>query len=205
MNFKDVHSWTPIMWACRKGHKNIVQLLIDHSNENIDFNARIKRCSNNFPCYECDYHGNSHYTPLMLACKFGHQDVVQLLIEQPNGKIDFNAKAGFGCTSLMLACKYGKKDVVKLLLDHSSILNIDLHAKDPYSYTAFSLACQSGHTEVVQLFLDHSEKEIFLSSKNDFGLPAIDVATIRGEKQVAQLLYEHYEPRGLLQSLYSLA
>ena len=39
LNVKDALGGTPLMWACRNGHKDVVQLLMDHS-ERIELNAR---------------------------------------------------------------------------------------------------------------------------------------------------------------------
>ena len=64
LNVKDKYGWTPFMLACQKGHKDVVKLLLDHSDK-IELNARD---------------GNG-VTAIMFACKRGHKDVVQLLKE----------------------------------------------------------------------------------------------------------------------------
>ena len=91
------------MWACAHGQKNVVQLLLDHS-EIIDLNAK-------------DNHG---LTTLMIACLNGDKDIVQLLLEHSE-RIELNARAINGWTALMLACDSGHKDIVKLLLEYSDI------------------------------------------------------------------------------------
>ena len=52
----------------------------------------------------------------MNACYNGHKDVVQLLLEQSGGNIDFNATDYYGRTAFMEACRKSHKDVVQLLL-----------------------------------------------------------------------------------------
>jgi len=52
------------MWACRNGHKDVVQLLLDHS-ERIELNAR----------------DDLGFTAFMRACNYGNKDVVKLLLE----------------------------------------------------------------------------------------------------------------------------
>ena len=47
----------------------------------------------------------------MLACSRGHKDVVKLLLDHLDPRIDLNVRSG------MIACMDGHKDVVKLLLD----------------------------------------------------------------------------------------
>ena len=64
LNSKDKIGMTGFMWACKEGHKDVVKLLLDHS-ERIDLNAR----------------DNRGWTAFMQACYNGHKDVVQLLLE----------------------------------------------------------------------------------------------------------------------------
>ena len=52
---------TALMLACHDGHKDIVQLFMDHSG--IDLNMR----------------DNTGRTALMIASQRGHQDIVQML------------------------------------------------------------------------------------------------------------------------------
>ena len=40
LNTRDKYGWTPFMWACLYGHKEVVQLLLDTTEMNIDLNAR---------------------------------------------------------------------------------------------------------------------------------------------------------------------
>ena len=56
-NTKDKYGF---MWACYYGHKDVVQLLLDHSEPSIDVNAR----------------GDKGLTAFIWACRNGHKDVV---------------------------------------------------------------------------------------------------------------------------------
>ena len=104
MNVKDEQGLTPFMAACLHGHKEVVQLLLDTSVGNIDFNAKGKR------------HG---MTAFFMACCMGRKDVVKLLLDHPGGAIDFNAKAakdGEEISVCKMAFHTGQTDVVKMLL-----------------------------------------------------------------------------------------
>ena len=94
---------TGLMWACCNGHKDVVQLLLGHS-ERIDLNAR----------------SNNGATAFMRACCNGHTDVVKLLLDH-SGRIDLNARSNNGNTAFIMAYKNGHKDIIKLLLEHSDI------------------------------------------------------------------------------------
>ena len=91
------------MEACLRGRKDVVQLLLDHS-EIIDLNAK-------------DNHG---LTTLMIACFNGDKEIVQLLLEHSE-RIELNARAINGWTALMIARDSGHKDIVKLILEYSDI------------------------------------------------------------------------------------
>ena len=63
LNIKDEIGWTAFMWDCDKGHKDVVKLLLGHS-EKIELNARNK-------------FGD---TALMIAQqRRGNQDIVQMV------------------------------------------------------------------------------------------------------------------------------
>ena len=67
LNIKDEYGMTAFMIACWNGHKDVVQLLLNHS-ERIELNAR-------------DTIGR---TALMIARQRGHQEVVQLINSKSN-------------------------------------------------------------------------------------------------------------------------
>ena len=62
---EDNEETTALMMACAEGHKNVVQLLLDHSVNRIDVNARN------------DY----GYTAFMYACAWEQIDVVEILLK----------------------------------------------------------------------------------------------------------------------------
>jgi ankyrin repeat protein len=85
------------------------------------------------------------YTPLMIAARCGHADIVQTLLDK-GADVDA-VDATHGLTALMLASKAGKPDVVKLLVARgANVKRIASHGK-----TALKLAEHFGHEEVVKL------------------------------------------------------
>ena len=76
------------MFACGNGHKDVVKLLLDHS-ERIELNAR----------------DNEGQTVFMFACGNGHKDIVIMLLAHSD-RIDLNATDNSGKTALMIACQY---------------------------------------------------------------------------------------------------
>ena len=77
---------------------------------------------------EGGYEGGER-TPFYIACRYGHTDVVKLMLDHAVSKsIDSYAKSRYGCTPLMQACFDGHFDVVKILLNHPNSQHIKMNA-----------------------------------------------------------------------------
>ena len=57
---------------------------------------------------------------MILATKYGHKDVVELLLEH---NADVNASDRMGCTALIDAARSGYKETVELLFQFNSNVN----------------------------------------------------------------------------------
>ena len=109
--------------------------------EIIEFILRIESCS------DPNTQDNDGRTALMVASKNGHQQVVELLL---NEKADLNIQNNDGMTALMLASKNGHQQVVELLLNEKADPNI----QNNDGRTALMLASGNGHQQVVELLLN---------------------------------------------------
>ena len=170
LNIEDEMGMTALMWACYKGHKEVVQLLLDHFDQHIELDAR----------------NDDGMSPLMWACHEGHKDVVKLLLDHSK-RIELNSRNKFGKTAFTLACKNGHKSVVKLLLDHTE-KNIDLNARCISGMTALMYACSHGQKDVVELLLDNCER-IDLDARDNDNWTAFMWA--RRQEDAIQLLLKH--------------
>ena len=131
LNSKDQFGMTAFMWACFDGHTDVVQLLLDNSNQGLELNAR-------------DRLGQ---TAFMWACLRGHKYVVEILLNH-NDRLDFvkhtdlyidlNARNTEGETAYALACFNKRKEVVQLLLEHSKTKYIDTNIPEITSFSALS-------------------------------------------------------------------
>ena len=89
-------------------------------------------------------------TPLQLAARYSHNEIVELLID--NGA-DVNAKDVNGNTPLHLAALFGRKEVIELLIANGAAVNVkggNLGGM-PLHHAAFE-----GHKEIVELLLAKS-------------------------------------------------
>ena len=95
-----------------------------------------------------------------MACKYGHLDVIQSLLDHPNSKsIDINGKNNDGESPIMISCnKDYFVDIAELILRFSIDKNIEWNFKGNEATKALSFACFDGYTGVVQFIVDHSEE-----------------------------------------------
>ena len=76
---------------------------------------------------------NKHgYTPLMLACRGGHLELVQYLVEQGADIKDVNK---YGYDALTLASKFGHFECLKYLVENGS----DVCAENKHGRTALMM------------------------------------------------------------------
>ena len=178
IGFADI---TPFMWACKNGQTNVVKLFMDHSDKNIDLNAKC-----------IGSHGG--WTALMWACINGHTEIVKLLLNHSNPKIDVNPRDECGFTAFMAACLIGNYEIIKMLLDQTDP-SIDVNAKANDESTGFMSACTNikleninEHKEVVKLLLDHPE--IDFNAQEYWGETAFMQVCSFGNLEIVKLLLE---------------
>jgi ankyrin repeat protein len=108
-------------------------------------------------CNVIDDHGYTPgYTPLMLACKYGQEEIVALLLQQPSINVnirgtgtsmDFNGGGDISYETSALRCAVGAEriNIVKALLEH------EIDVADRVS--AFNLAVEKGQETMATLLL----------------------------------------------------
>ncbi|OBS23301.1 hypothetical protein FPOA_03850 [Fusarium poae] len=123
------------------GLSSLVELLFD-SGQTMDLEKRIK----------------GGYTPLYLACSFGHKAVASALIQ--NGA-DANVLCGEYGNPLQVACFKGHVDVIELLLD----AGVSAKASSPVFKNALHAACEGGHSSAAELLID---KASIIETETDY-------------------------------------
>ena len=93
----------------------------------------------------CDFKA----TPLQGAIKFGHTEVIALLLEQPN--INVNVQSVYNYTALNLACMAGKTEVVRQLLQAPSI---DPNIPNDFGRSPLMEAYVNNHRNSVKALLE---------------------------------------------------
>lgn len=95
------------------------------------------------------------WTPLMYAAYVGHDNIVNLLLDN---EVDVNARTTKnGATPLMLAASCGNESVVYFLLQNGAKIDI----QDNRGWTCLFYATFQGHQKVVKLLLENgADKEL---------------------------------------------
>lgn len=126
-----LRSWRPIHYACNRGHKDLVEMLI---GKGADLKARTQ--------YNC--------TALELAVWAGSLEVVQLILKHKDGKDTINHLCYEGHTPLTRACGGAHIRIMEVLLDNGADISItSLAGHGPMSQAAYS-----GNKAAVQTLLN---------------------------------------------------
>jgi ankyrin repeat domain-containing protein 50 len=95
---KDNYGRTPLFWAATRGHRDVVELLLDHGAQ---VNSKDR----------------SKLTALHIAVTGEHKDVVSLLLDR---SAQIEGKASYGDTPLIRAIQANSEEIIKLLLEHGA-------------------------------------------------------------------------------------
>ncbi|VDI39180.1 Hypothetical predicted protein [Mytilus galloprovincialis] len=150
----------PLLFACFKGHIDIVKLLVSYFDVNdvsgicspivfatsanepkivqilIEVGAKVNKFT---PKWE---------SPLCEACINGFIDIVEILLKN---NADVNKHGTSTSYPLICACVEGHKDIVKLLTENSCDVNIC----DTHKRTALHIASKKGYEDIVEILLEN--------------------------------------------------
>ncbi len=124
-----------------------------------------------------DLRNEAGYTPLILACYHGNEEVVYALIEQVKD-IDGSSEMG---TPLMAATVKGYASIVKALLEKGANPNIS----DANGTTALHYATMFQLEDIVKMLVDANADT---TSKDNRGNSPLDYATLKNDKTIISIL-----------------
>ena len=144
VNAYDCMGMTPLIWASMKGHREVVNVLLQRADVNHD------QVDTTFS-----------QTPLSWAAEYGHEGVVKMFLEREEVNPN-QADTKRGRTPLSRAAENGHEGVVKMLLEREDV-NPDQPDAE-YGRTPLSWADENGHEGVVQMLM---ERKAFLPAVPD--------------------------------------
>lgn len=121
-------------------------------------------------------------TALMQAAFFGHADILEFLLQQPN--ININAQDHKKYTALSLAASVGRENIMKILL---KVHHIDVNTQNTITgNTPLIQASKEGHENIVNLLLNIPT--INLNIRNLDGFTGLMLAVLNGREVIAKRL-----------------
>ena len=169
INTQDTSDSTPLIWASKNGHAEVVQLLL--MEDGVDVNKASDLLTGT--------------TPLIQASINGHAEVIRLLLKEEGiniNKADFSDE-----TALYWASRRGNSEVVELLLKEE---DIDINKANTNDESALYAASFYGHAEIVKQLIQKPEIEINRESNNTL-CTALWAASESDHTEAVQLLLEH--------------
>lgn len=124
-------------------------------------------------------HGDNDWTPLMVACRRGHQSVVTVLLEH---SASVNASSRSGKTPLMLAAFEGHSSIAKALIKAGAELDV----QDETGQTALIRATSAGNAYIAETLI-RARANVNLRDSHD-GMNALQWAAQTGPSSVVELL-----------------
>ncbi|KAL8577877.1 hypothetical protein ACOMHN_018682 [Nucella lapillus] len=129
-------------------------------------------------------------TPLILACKNGHLELVKFMIERcgvnisQTGSVTFDGEDIEGAPPLWCAAAAGHVDVVRYLVNKGAYINKTTRSNS----TPLRAACYDGHLKVVQFLVD---RKADIEIANRHGHTCLMIACYRGHINVVRYLLDH--------------
>ena len=169
------YNQTPLMYACRRNHIEVVAQLLSLGASCSATSARGR-------------------TALFEAIEGQHAEIIDLFLEEKPPDLDIDAihPEQFHRTALMLATREGLTDIVKSLLKFPSV---DINAQDANGWTALYIAVKFGYKDLVMVLLE-AKPDAELRDYQD-GRTALRCAAERAhdpesdEMAILKLLLEH--------------
>ena len=168
VNARDNSLSTPLMWAARMGHQEVVKLLLERRDIKPDQASFV--------------YGQ---TALYLAAFYGHEGIVKMIL----GREDINPNqipTGYPCTPLSIAAHRGYEGVVNMLLEREDVNPNLADSRD--SRTPLVDAASQGHEGVVKMLLDRNDIRIDIRDREN--QTAHSVALSRGRDKIARMISE---------------
>ncbi|XP_048246507.1 kinase D-interacting substrate of 220 kDa B-like [Haliotis rufescens] len=148
---------TAVVWAARKGHREVVELLVGNEADL----GRVDCLGNNI---------------LHWACYGGYADIVEHVVSK--SMVDINRRGQDGRTPLMWAARHGKLDIFNFLLSKGRLPS----EVDKDGDNILLLACSGGNVDIVKYVL--SLKTVGTNCRGQSDRTPLMVAAYKGHENI---------------------
>lgn len=179
---------TALTQAIKYGHKDIVKLLLARGadmNAGTDLMTVPEQGDQGMSQLYLYPKGNPSATPaLTQAAKYGHMDIVKLLLEHD---VDINISSKSTETALIHAIGNQHPGIVKLLLAHG----VDANMSSQLNETILVQAVEAGNQEIVELLLTYGAHVNLAGGDKQWNSSPLATAIHRGRLEILQLLIDN--------------
>ncbi|XP_051175701.1 protein fem-1 homolog CG6966 isoform X2 [Leptopilina boulardi] len=165
------HGATPLVMACRNGHYDVVEYLIEKCGADVEQPGSV--------VFDRDTIESA--PPLWCAAAAGHLAVVELLIKR-GAKVNSTTKTN--STPLRAACFDGYFEIVKFLVKHGA----DIELANRHGHTCLMIACFRGHVKITKFLLSLKADA---NRKSVKGNTALHDCAESGSLEIMKVLIEH--------------
>lgn len=180
------HQVSPLMLSCYYKKPEVTKVLLNYINEISLFEAaaagklevvtHLIEVSPN----SIDDYANDGFTPLGLACYFGHEAVAKYLVAQ-GADVNRPSNNGFHVYPIHSACADNNTSIARMLVENGAKVNV----KQQAGATPLHSAAQNGNIDLLILLLEHgAETNVRMEGGK---LPA-DLAREKGFEEIADIL-----------------
>ncbi|WP_231489829.1 ankyrin repeat domain-containing protein [Pedobacter sp. Leaf170] len=187
-NTKTAHNVSPLLLACYYKKQDIANLI----TEFVDNLTLFEACA--VGKYDAttqlifqnpelvNAFSEDGFTPLGLACYFGHEDLAKFLVLK-GADVNLASKNGFNVFPIHSAVAANNINITKLLLDTGAYPNVCQKA----GLAPLHTAAQLGNIELIILLLEHGAE---VSLRMEGGKLPADLAAEKGFNEIAEILRE---------------
>ncbi|XP_014275622.1 protein fem-1 homolog CG6966 isoform X3 [Halyomorpha halys] len=193
---------TPLVMACRNGHYDVVEYLVDRCNADLEqpgsvvFDGETIEGAPPLWCAAAAGHFSvvkflvrrgasvnsttkTNSTPLRAACFDGHYEIVKFLVEQG---ADIEVSNRHGHTCLMIACYKGHYQIAQYLLG----LGANVNRKSVKGNTALHDCAESGSLNILKMLIEHGAK----MDVDSYGMTPLLAASVTGHSHIVEYLIQ---------------
>jgi len=188
VNAKGARSRTALHVAASKGHREVVELLLDHGadvNAGAGYNnetvAEFAIWGNHSEIVELLVSNGADISPLHLAVSMGDEAKARSLIESG---ADVNKRTPNGTAPIHIAAHAGFKGIVKLLIDHHANIN----AISDWDWMPLHSAVDKGYKEIAQLLIAAGAD---INARDGGGNTPLNYAQKGRYNEIVKLLRKH--------------
>ncbi|SDP59425.1 Ankyrin repeat-containing protein [Mucilaginibacter sp. OK268] len=180
------HQVSPLMLSCYYKKPEVTDVLLRYVNQITLFEASaagklevVSHFVETAP-NTVDDHASDGFTPLGLACYFGHEAVARYLVTN-GADVNRASNNGFQVYPIHSACAGNYTAIARMLVENGAQVNV----KQQAGATPLHTAAQNGNIDLLVLLLEHGART---DVRMEGGKLPTDLAREKGFEEIAEIL-----------------